>query len=73
MFLLTCPIIARSQYWLFALGANIRICPHIFIFALTYPYLPSNIRIFPQIQLAVSVQWSHILYVIRKDGAQTYA
>ena len=43
MFVFACPIIARSQCWLFALwevgkyGANMRMCPHI-----TYPYLPPN-------------------------------
>ena len=42
MFVFACPIIARSQCWLFALRANIRIYPQISIFALIYPYLPPN-------------------------------
>ena len=29
MFVFACPIIARSQCWLFALAANIGICPRI--------------------------------------------
>ena len=41
MFVFACSIIARSQCWLFALFANIRI----------YPYWPSNIRIGPQISI----------------------
>ena len=47
MFVFACPIIARSQCWLFA----------------THPYLPSHIRICPRIQLPVSAQWSRRLYV----------
>jgi len=53
MFVFACPIIARSQGWLFAPRANIRI-------------FPQNIRICPQIQLSVSAQWSQST---RKDGA----
>ena len=54
MFVFACPIIAKSQCWLFA----IRICPpQISVFALIYPYLP------PFIQLPVSAQWSQRLYV----------
>ena len=45
-----CSITARSQCWLFALGAK-------------YLYLPSNIRICPRIQLPVSAQRSERLYV----------
>ena len=60
MFVFACPIIARSQCWLFALRAN---TGQISVFALTYPYLPSNIRICPRIQLPVSAQWSQRLYV----------
>ena len=50
MLVFACPIIARSQFWLFALA---------------YPYLPSNIHICPQIQLPVSAQcqWSLRLYI----------
>ena len=50
MLIFACPIIAKSQCWLFVLGANtgqisvfsinIRICPLISVFALIYPYLP---------------------------------
>ena len=50
MFVFACPIIARSQCWLFALTHP-------------DPYLPSNIRICPRIQLPVSAQWSQRLYV----------
>ena len=42
MFVFACPIIAKCQCWLFALGANIRSCPQISVFALIYPYLPPN-------------------------------
>ena len=44
MFVFACPIIARSQCWLFALKANIhiRIFPQTLVFALKYPYLPPN-------------------------------
>ena len=55
-FVCACPIIARSQGWLFAPRANTG----------KYPYLPSAIRICPQIQLPVSAQWSQST---RKDGA----
>jgi hypothetical protein len=44
MFVFVCPIIARSQWWLFVLRAN---TDQISVFALRYPYLPSNIRILP--------------------------
>jgi hypothetical protein len=50
MFIFACPIIAKSQCWLFTLRAN---TGKISIFALKYPYLPSYIRIFPHIQLPV--------------------
>ena len=40
MFVFACPIIDRSQCWLFALRANIRICPHISVFV---PYFTSGI------------------------------
>ena len=43
VFVFACPIIAKSQCWLFA--------------ALKYPYLSSYIRICPRIQLPVSAQW----------------
>ena len=52
MFVFACPIIARSQCWLFALW-QIRN---------NYPYLPSHIRICPRIQLPVSAQWFQRLY-----------
>jgi len=42
MFVFACPIIAKSQCWLFAHRANIHICPQISVFALIYPYLPPN-------------------------------
>jgi hypothetical protein len=52
-----CPIIAKSQCWLFALRANTgQIRKQISIFAL-------YIRICPRIQLPVSAQWSQRLYV----------
>jgi hypothetical protein len=60
MFVYACPIIAKSQCWLFALRVNMR---QISVFALKYSYLPSYIRICPLIQLPVSVQWSQRLYV----------
>jgi len=50
MFVFACPIIAKSQCWLFALRANIHIFPQISVFA-------------PPIQLPVSAQWSQRLYV----------
>jgi hypothetical protein len=37
MFIFACPIIAKSQCWLFALRAN---TGQISVFALIYPYLP---------------------------------
>jgi hypothetical protein len=46
MFVFACPIIARSQCWLFA---NIRIGLQISVLALKYPHWPSNIRICPRI------------------------
>ena len=54
-FVFACPIIAKSQCWLFDLRAN---------FALEYPYLP-------RIQLPVSEQWSQRLLCqsTRKYGA----
>jgi hypothetical protein len=55
MFVSACPIIAKSQCWLFALRAN---TGQISIFALKYPYLLSYIRICPLIQLPASAQWS---------------
>jgi hypothetical protein len=54
-FFWACPIIAKSQCWLFALRAN---TGQISIFALKYPYLLSYIRICPLIQLPASAQWS---------------
>jgi hypothetical protein len=39
MFVYACPIIAKSQGWLFALRAN---TGQISVFALIYPYLPPN-------------------------------
>jgi len=37
MFVFACPIIAKSQCWLFSLRANTDICPEG-----KYPYLPPN-------------------------------
>jgi hypothetical protein len=48
MFVFACPIIARSQRWLFA-------CPQ--------GKYGGNIRICPRIQLPVSAQWSQRLYI----------
>ena len=59
MFVFACPIIAKSQCWLFALRTN---TGQISVFALKYRYLPSYIRICPLIQIPVSVQWSQRLY-----------
>ena len=56
MFVFACSIIARSQCCYFPSG-------QIFVSALTYPCLPSNICICPQLQLSVSAQWSQRLYV----------
>jgi hypothetical protein len=39
MFVFACPIIAKSQCWLYTLGAN---TGQISVFALIYPYLPPN-------------------------------
>jgi hypothetical protein len=44
MFVFACSVIAKSQCWLFALGANMG---QISVFALKYPHLPSYVRIFP--------------------------
>ena len=52
MFVFACPIIARSQCWLFALRAN---TGQLSVFALTYSCLPSNIRICPQISVFAPV------------------
>jgi hypothetical protein len=52
MFVFACPIIARNQCWLFALRAN---TGQLSVFALTYPCLPSNIRICPQISVFAPV------------------
>ena len=42
-FVFACPIIAKSQCWLFALRTNTgRISPQISVFALIYPCLPPN-------------------------------
>ena len=60
MFVFACPIITRSQCWLFALRTN---TGQISVFALKYPHFPSYIRICPRIQLPVSAQWSQKLYV----------
>ena len=46
MFVFECPIIAKSQFWLFALRVN---TGQISVLALKYPYLPSNIRMCPHI------------------------
>ena len=48
MFVFACPVIAKSQFWLFALRVN---TGQISVLALKYPYLPSNIRICPQISV----------------------
>jgi len=56
MFVFACPIIAKTQCWLFVLRANTYLPSK-------YPYLPSYIRICPRIQLSVSAQWSQRLYV----------
>ena len=66
IFVFACPIIAESQWWLFAPG---QISGQISVFALIYPYLPSYIRICPRIQLPVSAQWSQST---RKDDAWKY-
>ena len=42
MLIFACPIIAKSQCWLFALRSNIRICPQISVFSLICPHLPLN-------------------------------
>jgi hypothetical protein len=42
MLIFACPIIAKSQCWLFAYGANIHICPLISVFALIYRHLNGN-------------------------------
>ena len=46
MFVFACPIIAKSQCWLFALRANIRICPHMSVFVLVFnfQYLRSGLK-----------------------------
>jgi hypothetical protein len=46
MFVFPCPIIAKSQCWLYALRANIRICPHISVFApvFNFRYLRSGLK-----------------------------
>ena len=48
MFVFACPIIAKSQCWLFGLIANgqIRICPHISVFAPEFNlrYLRSGLK-----------------------------
>jgi hypothetical protein len=61
MLIFACPIIANSQCWLFALRAN---TGQISVFALKYPYLPSNIRICPHISVTFSKHW--LLYC-KKD------
>ena len=50
MFVFACPIIAKSQCWLFVLRANIaniHICPHIFLFNLefNFRYLRSDLKV----------------------------
>ena len=52
MFIFACPIIAKSQCWLFALREN---TGKISVFALKYPYLPSYIRICPHISVFAPV------------------
>jgi len=46
MFVFACPIIARSQCWLFAFMPNIRIGPHTSAFALefNFQYLHSGLK-----------------------------
>ena len=46
MFVFACPIIARSQCWLFALRANIRIGPRISVFVpeFNFRYLHSGLK-----------------------------
>jgi hypothetical protein len=46
MFVFACPIIAKGQCWLFALRANIRIFPHISVFApkINFLYLGSGLK-----------------------------
>ena len=48
MFVFACPIIAKSQCWLFApyLPSNIRICPHISVFApeINFRYMCSGLK-----------------------------
>ena len=48
MFIFACPIIAKSQCWLFALRTN---TGQISVFALKYRYLPSYIGICPHISV----------------------
>ena len=43
MLVFACPIIARSQCWLFALRANTRIGPQVSVLVLKHPYLPSKL------------------------------
>ena len=43
MSVFACPIIARSQCWLFDLGVNIHIFPQISALALKHPNLPPNL------------------------------
>ena len=52
MFVFACPIIAKSQYWLFAQGkyganTNIRVCPHISVFTpeFNFRYLRSGLKV----------------------------
>jgi hypothetical protein len=61
MFVFACPIIARSQCWLFA---NIRIGPHISVLALKHPYLPPNLT-----SGICAVVLKKICQSTRKDGA----
>ena len=48
MFVFACSIIAKSQCWLFALRANIRICPHMSVFApvFNFQYLQWSQRLY---------------------------
>jgi hypothetical protein len=52
MFVFACPIIARSQCWLFALAANICICPQISVFApeFNFRYLRSGLKDYVKVQ-----------------------
>ena len=63
MFVFACPIIARCQFWLFALRANIRIDPQISVLALKHPYFPPNLT------SGICAVVSKKICSTRKDGA----